>query len=759
MSVLYWQIESNVLMVMLNLKRNGALTAKNLNYTYNGRKWELDIFRSIFFRDPFLPYIHIERRGQRILRILPVIGSRDWLENYQRFYGIHRVKEKYFQMLTIQEKNNFHKEKVFTLKNFSLLLKKEKLKFFFFTIVMSKKFGINFLPKIKPVVECNPIFNKLRIESSHENKFVNFVYTEIFILNSAQSYEFFLLLVKQSTTNEIYSQKQTNFYNFLLETDLPNIILFLTLFFQLNKNRNIVKSFFDFLHVQEEKFNLFFKILPQKLLFLNNNFGKYFKKIFVTNLIYEALHIFKHFYKEHKQSKFYTHTSSTIANNIRLEPVKKNSEISSLRVISAFFFNINIIVSQNLLIKESPLFLRYNWEKQTFTEFKFSLSSVKNSFYFSNRRFYNMFEKPIKFLRKLAVVVTFWRLPRIYKRTYKKTKITVFNYRRAQVEEFFILLLFVSISCFLLFTLEFVLRLRVYNIYFELLSRDTSIKLVMKPIVKYLINLIDLLSVSLPIFLVIFLVFFFFYKVYNIYFLPKLLEVIVYLIYTRPRSATMTFHKEKNNNDAINFRRRFWRHIDKCHGFRKGVYIKEFLRFHKNKRLFNKKKKERFRLHKRLFDKKEHLRLHKRLFDNKERLKLVKMIFRVRKTLFFKNYSFACKQMLSKYRYYNPSNKTLKYKYKVKYFRLAERLHFLKSKQIISPFFAILLFLYFFSIVLLMCINAHVSVMILFLFEYKDLAKFIRKCWNKIYYIFAVKPAEAKVYRRLFKTNDTRNLY
>jgi len=34
----------------------GALTSKNLNYTFNGRKWELDIFRTILFREPFLPY-------------------------------------------------------------------------------------------------------------------------------------------------------------------------------------------------------------------------------------------------------------------------------------------------------------------------------------------------------------------------------------------------------------------------------------------------------------------------------------------------------------------------------------------------------------------------------------------------------------------------------------------------------------------------------------------------------------------------------
>jgi NADH-ubiquinone oxidoreductase chain 5 len=76
----------------------------------------------------------------------------------------------------------------------------------------------------------------------------------------------------------------------------------------------------------------------------------------------------------------------------------------------------------------------------------------------------------------------------------------------------------------------------------------------------------------------------------------------------------------------------------------------------------------------------------------------------------------------------------------------------LHNGYIITYIFLILF--YFFNIILVLIFTSNVSVMILFLFEYKDLAKFIRKCWNKIYYIFAVKPAETKVYRRLFKTND-----
>lgn len=69
----------------------GALTSKL--YAYKARPWELSSHATISIQDPFLTRIYIESRDNKILRILPLVGTEEWIQDDTRFFiSVNRLK-------------------------------------------------------------------------------------------------------------------------------------------------------------------------------------------------------------------------------------------------------------------------------------------------------------------------------------------------------------------------------------------------------------------------------------------------------------------------------------------------------------------------------------------------------------------------------------------------------------------------------------------------------------------------------------------
>lgn len=62
----------------------GALTSKL--YAYKARPWEVTSIETVSIIDPFLTKIKLELRDRKILRILPIIGTEEWINDNTRFF-------------------------------------------------------------------------------------------------------------------------------------------------------------------------------------------------------------------------------------------------------------------------------------------------------------------------------------------------------------------------------------------------------------------------------------------------------------------------------------------------------------------------------------------------------------------------------------------------------------------------------------------------------------------------------------------------
>lgn len=67
----------------------GALTSKP--YVYKARPWDLKSFITIAINDPMLPLIKVDVTQRKIIRILPVIGPEEWINDTTRFFRSTKV--------------------------------------------------------------------------------------------------------------------------------------------------------------------------------------------------------------------------------------------------------------------------------------------------------------------------------------------------------------------------------------------------------------------------------------------------------------------------------------------------------------------------------------------------------------------------------------------------------------------------------------------------------------------------------------------
>lgn len=62
----------------------GALTAKTK--AFQSRNWELKEYQTVSLSDPFFSPIKVDVRDRKILRILPVVGTEEWISDNTRFF-------------------------------------------------------------------------------------------------------------------------------------------------------------------------------------------------------------------------------------------------------------------------------------------------------------------------------------------------------------------------------------------------------------------------------------------------------------------------------------------------------------------------------------------------------------------------------------------------------------------------------------------------------------------------------------------------
>jgi len=62
----------------------GALTSKTKSF--QARNWELKEYQTISLSDPFFSPIKVDVRDRKILRILPVVGTEEWINDNTRFF-------------------------------------------------------------------------------------------------------------------------------------------------------------------------------------------------------------------------------------------------------------------------------------------------------------------------------------------------------------------------------------------------------------------------------------------------------------------------------------------------------------------------------------------------------------------------------------------------------------------------------------------------------------------------------------------------
>jgi hypothetical protein len=267
----------------------GALTNKSLNYTFNGRKWELNIFRTILFRDPFFPYIHLEKRGQEILRVLPVIGSQEWLENRIRFWGVQRKllfkSKNYSKYLLKKEEENlsFSLQYLFFLKNkfqsfiyFSLLhvgkINAINIKILAPTTLNYLTLFISGLKKSYVINKFNLVV-KLCIRLFHLSYIINVlqhIYIKNIFLGKKRNYEFFHVndnihkgykfvdkISKAISSVTTTIQSLSYFYELNFKIDLEGNLKFHDTRLLTNKNITITPNTV-FLFYQKRSFSIFF---------------------------------------------------------------------------------------------------------------------------------------------------------------------------------------------------------------------------------------------------------------------------------------------------------------------------------------------------------------------------------------------------------------------------------------------------------------------------------------------------------------------
>lgn len=62
----------------------GALTSKTKSF--QARNWELKEYQTVSLSDPFFSPIKVDVRDRKILRILPVVGTEEWINDNTRFF-------------------------------------------------------------------------------------------------------------------------------------------------------------------------------------------------------------------------------------------------------------------------------------------------------------------------------------------------------------------------------------------------------------------------------------------------------------------------------------------------------------------------------------------------------------------------------------------------------------------------------------------------------------------------------------------------
>jgi len=98
----------------------GALT--NKLYAYKGRPWELKSVETIAINDGYFSLIKVDLSERKILRILPIIGAEEWIDDSTRFFKSEPRMKSSLAKLTykpifhlvnfmLQEEYAYHKKK------------------------------------------------------------------------------------------------------------------------------------------------------------------------------------------------------------------------------------------------------------------------------------------------------------------------------------------------------------------------------------------------------------------------------------------------------------------------------------------------------------------------------------------------------------------------------------------------------------------------------------------------------------------------
>jgi len=129
----------------------GALT--NKQYTFKGRPWELEGTQTIDITNRFFLPILTEHRGLDILRILPVVGTEEWITNAARFIKTRIITKGYTQQ--IKKQTNCYLKYIkcnVTIAQYRKTALKESLKSILSRLIEKQEFTIIVGPKIDILV-------------------------------------------------------------------------------------------------------------------------------------------------------------------------------------------------------------------------------------------------------------------------------------------------------------------------------------------------------------------------------------------------------------------------------------------------------------------------------------------------------------------------------------------------------------------------------------------------------------------------------
>ena len=203
----------------------GALTSKL--YTYKARPWELSSHATISIQDPFLTRIYIDARDNKILRILPLVGTEEWIQDSTRFFiSVNKLKNamiKFELKFSYNVENSIiHSKKIAA----DICLATDLLYKISHKIYQSAKFTV-IVDKLTDAKTMNVLrlFNKHKnyIDIKLANSFVTFNNN---LFDGSLFHKFdnpFLFLIQNKKMESLLQSKIINYKNSLSTNDTINI--------------------------------------------------------------------------------------------------------------------------------------------------------------------------------------------------------------------------------------------------------------------------------------------------------------------------------------------------------------------------------------------------------------------------------------------------------------------------------------------------------------------------------------------------------